>query len=67
MKVECGRSRGWCKFPLSLSTRTFHSPPMSKLDPLVLFFDEVNALAADRNDFKRSAGRTLRALRRPAE
>ena len=40
---------------------------MSKLDPLVFFFDEVNALAADRNDFKRSAGRTLRALRRPAE
>jgi SpoVK/Ycf46/Vps4 family AAA+-type ATPase len=27
--------------------------------PAVLFFDEVDALAADRNDLKRSAGRTL--------
>lgn len=27
--------------------------------PSVLFFDEVDALAADRNDLKRSAGRTL--------
>lgn len=27
--------------------------------PCVLFFDEVDALAADRNDLKRSAGRTL--------
>ena len=27
--------------------------------PAVLFFDEVDALAADRNDMKRSAGRTL--------
>ena len=27
--------------------------------PTVLFFDEVDALAADRNDLKRSAGRTL--------
>jgi len=27
--------------------------------PAILFFDEVDALAADRNDLKRSAGRTL--------
>ena len=27
--------------------------------PTVLFFDEVDALAADRNDLRRSAGRTL--------
>src|SRR6516225_11154040 len=27
--------------------------------PAILFFDEVDALAADRNDLRRSAGRTL--------